>query len=448
MAGNETARRAQAGDLHPDAVEVDSRVPPPLTRVTLYVLLAFIAIAIVWATLSTVDIIVTAQGRLITTAQSVVVQALETSVVRSLDVRVGQSVHKGDRLVTLDPVFAEADVAQTKQRFESLEAEVDRLEAELNGKPYRANSHQKDSAVQAEMYEKRAGEYQARDKSLRAEVARLETDLAGTKRSLAVLEERLTGLRKIEKMKADLQEKKFFSEMGLLEAREKRLEVETAYEDLSSRAKQLVEQTAKARAEWDVFVKTWRQKTLDDTVRARRERDTLKEQLNKAERRGQLVYLTAPLDSVVLEINKRTVGSVAKEADPILTLVPQGVALEAELQIPSEDIGFVRVNDPVKLKIAAFPFQKHGVIAGRLTVVGGDAMPADPSSAAATRATTRAYYPARVTYMSNTLKQVPKDTQLVPGMTLTGEIKVSERSVISYFLYPLTKAFGESIREP
>src|SRR5215813_9586998 len=161
MAGNETARRAQAGDLHPDAVEVDSRVPPPLTRVTLYVLLAFIAIAIVWATLSTVDIIVTAQGRLITTAQSVVVQALETSVVRSLDVRVGQSVHKGDRLVTLDPVFAEADVAQTKQRFESLEAEVDRLEAELNGKPYRANSHQKDSAVQAEMYEKRAGGNQA-----------------------------------------------------------------------------------------------------------------------------------------------------------------------------------------------------------------------------------------------------------------------------------------------
>jgi hemolysin D len=448
MAENDTIRKAaQAGDLHPDAVEVDSRMPPRLTRMTLYVLLAFIVIAIAWAALSTVDIIVTAQGRLITTAQSVVVQALETSVVRSLDVRVGQSVHKGDRLVTLDPVFAEADVAQTKQRYESLESEVARLEAELDGKPYRINPEHHDSKVQAEIYEKRAGEYQARDKSLRAEVARLEADLAGTKRSLVVLEERLTGLKKIEKMKSDLQEKKFFSEMGLLEAREKRLEVENAYEELSNRAKQLVEQASKARAELDVFIKSWRQKTLDDTVRARRERDTLKEQLNKAERRGQLVYLTAPLDSVVLEINKRTVGSVAKEADPILTLVPQGVALEAELQIPAEDIGFVRVNDPVKLKIDAFPFQKHGVIAGRLTVVGGDSVAVDPSSAAA-RGTTRAYYPARVADMNNTLKQVPKDTQLVPGMTLTAEIKVSERSVISYFLYPLTKAFGESIREP
>jgi len=33
-------------------------------------------------------------------------------------------------------------------------------------------------------------------------------------------------------------------------------------------------------------------------------------------------------------------------------------------------------------------------------------------------------------------------------MTLIAEIKVSERTVISYFLYPLMKGFDESIREP
>src|SRR5262245_9809876 len=77
------------GELHPDAIEVETRAPPPLARVTLYVLLAFIVIAILWATLSKVDVVVTAQGRLITTAQSIVVQALETSVVRSVDVKVG-----------------------------------------------------------------------------------------------------------------------------------------------------------------------------------------------------------------------------------------------------------------------------------------------------------------------------------------------------------------------
>lgn len=46
------------------------------------------------------------------------------------------------------------------------------------------------------------------------------------------------------------------------------------------------------------------------------------------------------------------------------------------------------------------------------------------------------------------LKKVPGDTRLTPGMTLTAEIKVSQRSVLSYFLYPLLKTFDEGIREP
>jgi hypothetical protein len=55
---------------------------------------------------------------------------------------------------------------------------------------------------------------------------------------------------------------------------------------------------------------------------------------------------------------------------------------------------------------------------------------------------------ARVASLNPDLKKVPRDTRLTPGMTLTAEIKVSERSVISYFMYPLIKAFDESIREP
>jgi HlyD family secretion protein len=50
--------------------------------------------------------------------------------------------------------------------------------------------------------------------------------------------------------------------------------------------------------------------------------------------------------------------------------------------------------------------------------------------------------------VNTSLKKVPRDTRLTPGMTLIAEIKVSERTVISYFLYPLVKAFDEGMREP
>jgi HlyD family secretion protein len=239
------------------------------------------------------------------------------------------------------------------------------------------------------------------------------------------------------------------STVEALDAANQRAEVEQQAAEAANKESQLKQQIEQSRANLDVFTRSWRQRLLDDLLKAQRERDPLQEQLSKSERRKALVRLTAPFDAVVLDINRRSVGSVAREADPIVTLVPQGVPLEAELQIASEDIGFVRVGDPVKLKIDAFPFQKHGVVTGRLTVVGEDSFTAGTSSGQPQqRASTRAYYTGRVTELAADLKKVPKDTRLTPGMTLAAEIRVSERSVISYFMYPLIKAFDESIREP
>jgi len=434
-----------------DAAELEARVSPLAARGTLYALLALVVVAVLWATFSDLDRIVTATGRVITRAQPVVIQSLETAVVRSIDVRVGQAVKKGQRLVSLDPTFADADVSQVRTRLDSLDAEVARLQAELEGKPYSPppgppGPEVGDGRLHQELHAKRRAEYEARLTGFRADLARLEADLVGTRRSVAVLEERLKGLRQIEAMKSNLQEKGFVSQMSVLESKTLKLEAEQAYEDSVNKSRQLVEQAGQVRAAMQAYVEGWRQKTLDDLVRARRDRDALREQLAKFERRGALVVLTAPYDAIVLEINKRSVGSVAKEADPILTLVPEGDELEAEVQIAAEDIGFVRKGDPVRVKIDAFPFQLHGTLEGRLAVVGADSFPADPAQQAG-RAT-RAHFSARISDFQGTLRAVPADYRLAPGMTVTAEIRVGKRSVISYFAYPLIKAFDEGMREP
>ena len=432
------------------AAAIEHRQPPVAARLTLYLLVAFIACGIAWAALSRIDQIVIAQGRIITTAQTIVIQPLETGVIREIHVRVGQSVKKGEPIATLDATFSVADVAQIKQRRGSLGAEIGRLEAESKQRPYRAAGSDADSAMQADMFDKRTGEYASRVKGLEAEIARLEADIKGTTRSRDVLKQRLDSVSQIEKMKDELKDKQFVSPMSVLESRERRLEVETAYEDASGKAQQLKEQLAQSRHALETFVRQWRQKILEDLLRAQRERDALQEQLTKAERRNALVQLVAPVDATVLEINKRSAGSVAKEAEPLATLVPANSPIEAEIQIPAEDVGFVRRGDPVRLKIDAFPFQKHGSIGGSLAVIGADSFLADQQAATsgqnAGRAVSRAFYPARVTGLENTLIRVPPDTRLAPGMTLSAEIKIGERSVLSYFVYPLMKAFDESIR--
>lgn len=433
------------------AAAIEERPPPFVARTVLYALVLFIAAMVLWASLAQVDQIVIAQGRVITSAQTIVIQPLETGVIRELRVKVGQAVKKGEVVATLDPTFSTADVAQIRQRRESLNAEIARLEAESRDKRYAATAGNADSALQAEMFDKRAAEYASRLKGFEADIARTDADLKGTTKSREVLKARLDSVRQIEKMKDDLKDRQFVSPMAVLESREKRLEVETAYEDSVNKSQQLKEQLAQARHNRDAFVRQWRQKVLEDLLKAQRERDALQEQLTKAERRNTLVELVSPVDATVLELNKRSAGSVAKEAEPLVTLVPADSSLEAEIQIAADDVGFVRKGDLVRIKIDAFPFQKHGTIPGTLSVVGADSFLAEGGSGAAAaagnaRAGNRAFFPGRVAELENTLTRVPPDTRLTPGMTLTAEIKIGQRSVMSYFLYPLIKAFDESIR--
>ena len=172
----------------------------------------------------------------------------------------------------------------------------------------------------------------------------------------------------------------------------------------------------------------------------RRERNTVAEHVNKAERRSRLIELVAPADAVVLEVAAKSTGSVMRESEQLFVLVPLGVALEAEIQIDSQDIGFVKLTDPVRLKIDAFPFQKHGLIKSRLDKLGQDAFTRDAGSGVARTA----FYVGRTQVNGRELRKLPEQTQLIPGMTLTAEVVVGKRSVISYLMYPVLGGLSEA----
>src|SRR5262249_57687395 len=83
------------------------------------------------------------------------------------------------------------------------------------------------------------------------------------------------------------------------------------------------------------------------------------ESLAKAVRMNALVVLTAPADGIVLEVAKRSVGSVLQEAEPLVTLVPTSAALIAEVMINSADVGYTKLGDEVAIKVDSFPYPRH-----------------------------------------------------------------------------------------
>ncbi len=183
---------------------------------------------------------------------------------------------------------------------------------------------------------------------------------------------------------------------------------------------------------------------MEDLLATTRERDGLNEQISKADLRSRLVNLVAPVDGVVLEIAKLSAGSIAREAEPFFTLVPLNAALEAEVQIDSLDVGYIKLGQPVKMKLDAFPFQKHGSLKGSVRNLSQDAFQRNTAQADSQDA----YYQGRIQFGDARLQKMAAHARLLPGMTISAEVVVGRRTVMSYLLWPLTKALNESNRGP
>ena len=237
----------------------------------------------------------------------------------------------------------------------------------------------------------------------------------------------------------------FGAKMHLLEARDRRLEVERDMDMQRNKAIEMASELASVQSERAAFERAWRQKAMEDLLSATRDRDGINEQLAKADKRLKMVQMVAPADGVVLEIAKYSVGSVIREAEQMFTLVPLGAELEAEVQIDSVDIGFIKQGMPAHIKVDAYTFMKHGMLEGKVRTVSQDSFKRDTADKNGGGLDT--YYLSRIPYTGQ-LKKLQPGAQLIPGMTVSAEIVVGQRTVMSYLLYPLTRALDESIREP
>jgi hemolysin D len=421
----------------PDADEIERSPVPWMAQLTIWLVFAGLSALIAWASLAKLDQVVTATGTLVNPIPNVVVQPLDTSIIQTVDVRPGQTVRKGDLLATLDATFANADESQLRSRLKSLETQTESLQAELergarNDKPERNGAKAAsadtnnagstaDQKLQSDLQAERRANYQAQQARLGESVGRLRAALATNRQDQQAIAGRLRSVKELEGMQEKSVAQKFGSAM------------------------QLLRELAAAEAEKLAFERGWRQKTMEDLLAITRERDSLREQLEKANKRQTLVKLSAPLDGVVLEIAKLSPGSVVRGAETFFTLVPLDVVLEAEAQIAASDIGYVKPGDEVRLKVDTFPFQKHGTLKAKVRSISQDAYKGDGRSLAANGGS---HYLARLVLTDTHLDNLKPDARLLPGMSLNAEVVVGDRSVMSYLVWPLTKGLNEAIREP
>jgi hemolysin D len=423
------------------AAAIEDEPAPRLARGLFFIVVALIIIALVWATFARIDRVVVGQGRLVTLAPSIILQPFESSIITAVNVRIGQTVKKGESLVEFDPTFGVAQAAEARSRLSKLDAENARITAELSGSDYVSGSSLAE-LEQREIFLSKRAELTARIGSIDASIRRLRLESSAARDAQGIYSERIRRIRGIEAARTELAAQGLLAKVGVYQATSERLELELQHSEKRSTVSQTAQEIGRLSQERAAAIATVRKEASERQALLSNEIATLRNELGVADRRAQLVRLEAPTDAMIVNMGTASVGSIAEAGRPLLTLVPLNVPLEGEASFAPSDIARIRLGDRVRIKLAPFPFQRHGIVEGSVLALAEEAVlskPDDPRSLV---------YKARIKVEKAQLRDVPADFRLYAGMPLTAEVVIGRRSVMSFLISPLIRTTDEAMREP
>ena len=190
----------------------------------------------------------------------------------------------------------------------------------------------------------------------------------------------------------------------------------------------------------------YRQQLQNERVQMQAELSKFQQELAKQQHKNALQELKAPHAGVVKDVATHTIGTVVAPGTILLSLVPMDEPLMAEVMVKNDDVGFVRQGQTVKLKLAAYPFQKYGMVEGKVTHIGADASDAPPNNGGQS-ALPLTSYKAIVTLDRQQLDAQGQRFTLTPGMQVVAEIHQGERTVLEYLVSQIKGVFQEAARE-
>ncbi len=437
---NNNATPKEIIKYQPDALEIKNEQLPLPIKLGVWIPFIVLLAAIIWSCLAQVDVVVQGTGKLVTDQPTIVMKPLERSVIKKINVKIGDIVRKDQILITFDPAFNNAEAARLKNEMLTFKAQLDRLQAEFRNRPYTGGSNQFEK-WQLAIYKQRQGYYQERMNYFKESLSQIAASKKSKSDNLAKQRERLAAIKQLEDMFKELHGKKAASLKDLLQMSVTRMEMEANVDQLENDLLELNHRRGSILAEQNSFIQEWRNSISEQMVTADRNLTANAKGYEKVARLIEYVYLRAPCDAVVHEIAAFSPGSAVQEAEALITLIPLNGNIELETEIRTQDIGKVSKGAQARVKLSAYPFQKHGTLDGIVRDISENTLQKNIQGQEMT------YYRGRVT-ISGKLNGVKDSFRLIPGMEAQCEIKCGKRRVIEFVLHPLIKALDETAREP
>ena len=437
-------------DFSPGLLRIQAQPPTPFARALLYSLLTLLGLLLVWAVFGKLDVVASASGKLLPQSYLKIVQPSEQGVIRDILVEEGQRVKAGQVLMRMDTTLTEADGKTLATDTHAKRLALRRIDAELAGRPF---DKQPDDL--GELHTQTLAQYRANRAAYETALAqerslhdKAQSDLSAAEEIRTKLLKTLPHYRQQDEAYERLAKDGFASKIMANDKARERIEKEQdlkSQEHIIQSAQASLTQSSRRLAQ---ITADYRRQLQTERADIEDKLDKSQGELTKQQYRRNLHELKAPQDGIVKDLATHTAGTVISPGTILMTLVPNGEILRAEVWVGNQDVGFIHTGEPVKIKLAAYQFQKYGMVEGRVAHLSADASDTPPNQQPGKSGSSLPFaYRALIDLKAQHLVADGVRHSLAPGMQVTAEIHLGTRTILEYLLSPVLGAFQEAGRE-
>lgn len=390
-------------DFMPSLLEIIERPAHKAGTVIIIGVFTLLIGAIIWACVSEIDVVITASGSVQPVGNLNVVKTYSGGTVKSINVSEGDFVEQGDVLIELDTEALKIDVNQLEKQRKILESQRDIYTKIIGGSDL--------SAVKLSDYPDELKPYiQAildSDTGYRNSLANFENEKSSAEINREIAEIQL------EQYRISGSERQIRTQE--LSVRQYALEVENAALQISNAKSQYAAQVNSNLSE------------INHTL------DEIGANLEKYRLSTEYQNITAPVSGYVNSVGVNTLGETVTSAQQLVTIVPDNTPNEMICYVKNTDIADVELGMEAEIKLEAYPYNKYGTVKGTVKYIS-------PSSFANEQL-------GSVYIVKLEIDDSNENINIISGLSGAVEVKTDKRTVMDYFLEPIIKGFGDSLKE-
>lgn len=390
-------------DFMPSLLEIIERPAHKAGTIIILGVFTLLIAAIVWACLSEIDVVITSSGSIQPVGNLNVVQSYANGSVKAINITEGDYVEKDDVLIELDTQSLDIDAEQLDSQKKILDAQLKIYTKIKDG--------EKLSEIKIDDYDDELKTYIQsildNDKSYHNTLDNLEKD----------------------KENADLNHQ--IAQIQLEEYEANGTEREAEMQEL------MVQQYELAKDQADVKIKDTKTQYSSQVNSKLSEisgqLDEIETNLEKYSLSKDYQYITAPVSGHINSINVNTIGAAVTSAQELVTIVPDNTPVEMVCYVKNMDIADVEIGMETEIKLEAYPYNKYGTVKGKVKYISPSVFVSEQMGS--------------VYLVKIEITDKHDDIDIISGLSGSVEIKTDKRTVMDYFLEPIKKGFGESLKE-